>query len=560
MWDLRHPGTPEIPERKRTFMSEEAISRKEAFGRLKPCDADQPYIFVSYSSLDWERVCRDVYELQRRGYNVWIDEKNLDKTKDSWKADALGAIRSYCCRLVIFYVSDSSLTSPQCLAEMRETCAQETVDIHFGEVKFICIDVKQAGDIREEARRIAREIEAAAHLSPRQKAEKTKALSVFLREIFNSNNERVRIHPEDEPDRKSDYYGEIMMSLPEQTRVFEEEAPEEPKKPIPAPGTDKTREQPEKPSPAAKKESPKAPPVIPSKKPIERKSPSFRKLGTLVGHKDTVNSATFSPDGTRIVTASMDNTARIWDAQTFREIGRLEGHTNSINTAAFSPDGRRIATASWDGTDRIWDAQTFREIGRLEEHVISVYSAAFSPDGRQIVTASTSFAARIWDAQAFLEIGRLEGHTDYVKSAAFSPDGRRIVTAVMDKTARIWDAQTFREIGRLEGHTNWVNSALFSPDGKRIVTASEDKTARIWDAQTCRELGQVRGFSYACYNPDGSMILTDGLELWDAESFREVGRPEGDGFSALSAAFSPDGRQIAAGYENGTVTVWEITY
>ena len=197
----------------------ESATKKEMFDRLSPCDLDSPYIFVSYSSRDWFRVCTDVYELQRRGYNVWIDEKNLDKTKDSWKEDALGAIRDFNCSLVIFYVSRFSLTSAQCLSEMEETRRQETVYVHFGEVKFICIDVEQIGDIRKIAREIAAGIRDDVSLSKEEKADRTRTLSVFLHEVFNSNNERVRVHPADEPDRRSDYYSEILQSLPPETKV-----------------------------------------------------------------------------------------------------------------------------------------------------------------------------------------------------------------------------------------------------------------------------------------------------------------------------------------------------
>jgi WD40 repeat protein len=68
------------------------------------------------------------------------------------------------------------------------------------------------------------------------------------------------------------------------------------------------------------------------------------------------NSAAFSPDGTRIVTASDNKTARIWDAASAKEIAALRGHGKALNFAAFSPDGTRIVTASWDETARIWDA------------------------------------------------------------------------------------------------------------------------------------------------------------------------------------------------------------
>ena len=70
-------------------------------------------------------------------------------------------------------------------------------------------------------------------------------------------------------------------------------------------------------------------------------------------------SAAFSPDGKRIVTASADKTARLWDAETGKPIGEpLRGHADTVSSAAFSPDGKRIVTASDDKTARLWDAET----------------------------------------------------------------------------------------------------------------------------------------------------------------------------------------------------------
>ena len=82
-----------------------------------------------------------------------------------------------------------------------------------------------------------------------------------------------------------------------------------------------------------------------------------------------MNSSAFSFDGTRIVTASADNTVRIWDAATAKEIAILRGHERAVNSAAFSPDGSRIVTASNDKTARIWDAglETMSAKGLLAE-------------------------------------------------------------------------------------------------------------------------------------------------------------------------------------------------
>ena len=128
---------------------------------------------------------------------------------------------------------------------------------------------------------------------------------------------------------------------------------------------------------------------------------------TLTGHQHLLSHASFSSDGSRIVTASSDNTARVWDAATGKEIVVLRGHGHSVKSAAFSRDGSRIVTASVDKTARIWDAATAKEIAVLNGHTFAVESAAFSPDGSRIVTASSDNTARIWDAATGKELAIL---------------------------------------------------------------------------------------------------------------------------------------------------------
>jgi dipeptidyl aminopeptidase/acylaminoacyl peptidase len=79
----------------------------------------------------------------------------------------------------------------------------------------------------------------------------------------------------------------------------------------------------------------------------------------LKGHDSAVSSAAFSPDGTSIVTASLDETARIWDAKTGGTRAVLIGHDGGVYSAAFSPDGKVIVTASEDKTARLWDKSRF---------------------------------------------------------------------------------------------------------------------------------------------------------------------------------------------------------
>ena len=113
-------------------------------------------------------------------------------------------------------------------------------------------------------------------------------------------------------------------------------------------------------------------------------------------------------------------------------------HGGPVYCAAFSLDGARVLTASDDGTAKIWDLKTGSSIG-LRGHKYPVSSATFSPDGSRVVTASSDYTARIWDASTGKAIAVLRGHGDNVRPHAFSPDGARVVTFSEDKTARIWD-------------------------------------------------------------------------------------------------------------------------
>ena len=108
-------------------------------------------------------------------------------------------------------------------------------------------------------------------------------------------------------------------------------------------------------------------------------------------HDSTVRAVAFSPDGTRVATASHDWSARVFDAATGVELARLD-HDDMVSAVAFSPDGTRVATASSDGSARVFDAATGVELARLD-HDGPVYAVAFSPDGTRVATAAATYSA-----------------------------------------------------------------------------------------------------------------------------------------------------------------------
>lgn len=285
-------------------------------------------------------------------------------------------------------------------------------------------------------------------------------------------------------------------------------------------------------------------------------------VAALRGHEAPVTGAQFSRDGGRIVTASDDQTARVWDVATGKELVVLRGHAASVNSAQFSRDGGRIVTASNDQTAQVWDAASGKELVVLNGHAEPVTSAQFSPDGQRIVTASVDKTARVWDAATGKELIVLGGHVAEVLSAQFSPQGKRIVT-VSDR-ARVWDAATGQELAVLRRHTAPVTSAQFSPDDQRIVTASGDQTARVWDAASGIELAVLRGHAApvtsAGFSPDGRRIVTTSddktARVWDAASGTELVVLDGHDDRVLRAQFSPDGRRIVTASDDQTVRVW----
>lgn len=334
------------------------------------------------------------------------------------------------------------------------------------------------------------------------------------------------------------------------------------------------------------------------------------------GHTKELTTAVFSPDGKRVITASKDFTAKVWEATSGRILLNLKGHVSIVNLALFSPDGSKIATSSLDGSTKIWDAyngdllrdlryetmnnaqapvgaqifspdgskiittnygkaiiwdvQSGKSLQVLTGHERSINLAFFSPDGNNVLTTSDDLTAKYWDVQSgkllitFTIDTKKPYYTACITDAVFSIDKKTLYTSTKDNTIFIWDVSTGKIIRRLDGHTGQVLSVELSPDGKKILTASRDRSARLWDAASGAPLAVLTGHQYtvqtAFFSPDGDRIVTASddrtAKVWDGESGKLLFNLVGHKFVVGSAVFSPDGKYIVTGSWDNTGIVW----
>ncbi|WP_252177425.1 RING finger domain-containing protein [Endozoicomonas sp. 4G] len=248
-----------------------------------------------------------------------------------------------------------------------------------------------------------------------------------------------------------------------------------------------------------------------------------------IRHDGKVNSATFSANDQRVVTASDDGTAKIYVSQSdgsWQEEFTIR-HDGPVKSANFIPDSSRVLTASDDGTAKI---HVWKEDGSWEEEITirhrgPIHSASFSADSSRVLIVSEDGTAKIHvqKESGSWEVEETINYDDPIRLASLSPDASHVVTVGKDNVVKIKgkSADGSWQVKFIVLHKESVNSAIFSPDNRYVVTASNDGTAKIigrkddesWEeAFTISHMSTGGSILSAAFSPDSRHVLTIGKD------------------------------------------------
>jgi WD40 repeat protein/tetratricopeptide (TPR) repeat protein len=288
---------------------------------------------------------------------------------------------------------------------------------------------------------------------------------------------------------------------------------------------------------------------------------------TLEAHKDKVYSVAFSPDNKRLASGSGDKTVGVWKVATGARLHTLTGHKTPVCSVAFSPDGARLVSGSSDGMLRLWDASSGALILVLEGHEGRINTLAFSSDGRRLAVGSSGDrAVCVWETVPGFLVRTLGAHKSAVKRLAFSPDGSRLASGDRDGTIFVAGTGTTVKPRKFGAHPQDIHSLAFSSDSKRLFSCSRNRAVAVWDAssggllRSLKSSKQGRSGHRGAFNPDGSRLVEAyglAIQLWNADNGSLLRTFEGHSKAVACVAFSPDGKSMISGGQDGAIRQWD---
>ncbi|KAG2365168.1 hypothetical protein BDR07DRAFT_1399605 [Suillus spraguei] len=233
------------------------------------------------------------------------------------------------------------------------------------------------------------------------------------------------------------------------------------------------------------------------------------------GHESYVRAVSVFPDQRRMVTASTDNTLRLWDKL-------IKFHSGYITSLDFSPDGKVLASGSWDQTTTLWNTKTWQQQVDPILCGSDVNCVRYSPSG-ELLAIATWHNIQIYNSGTRERVASFKGHSPYNFSLTWTPDGTCLLTGgdSIDPTIREWDTSTWQQVGDpWQGHSKYINAITFNPAGTLVASASTDGHVRLWqfsDRRTVATFKHSSGATCVTFSVDGKRILSGGQDSMISE-------------------------------------------
>ncbi len=296
-------------------------------------------------------------------------------------------------------------------------------------------------------------------------------------------------------------------------------------------------------------------------------------------HGAAVRSAEFDGADRRVLTASRDRTAHIWDATTGVEMATPSGYLDEVCSATWDPTSQRIVTSSFDGNVQVRDVASWRidrllgeqggthDLGRTKDHL----HASFSPDGRWVASISLEHEAWMWDSHTWTPRRLIAEFKDKVQNVQFNAASSQILTISWDNglrphddRMRLHDCATGQLLASFDRPRGDIRAAAIDRQGRRVATGAHDGTVRIWHALEGTELASLMGHMglvlSVAYDAEGQLLVTTGVDgtgrIWDPDSKTCLHVLRGHVGRVVAAAFAPADGPVATAGEDKTVRLW----
>jgi serine/threonine protein kinase/WD40 repeat protein len=268
------------------------------------------------------------------------------------------------------------------------------------------------------------------------------------------------------------------------------------------------------------------------------------KRKTIRAHSGPIRRLKMSGDGRFVVSASADQTLKMWNVSTWKPVTQCNGHVDIVSSVAPVPGREEIVSSSFDGTLIRWQIAR----GNLMARYGSVLDENSAPSPQNV------------------DLQSLDRHITWVRDIAIPEPGNRIYSAGNEGVVFVWDLESARVIGRLLGNAGVVMCLAASPDGTRLLTGSYQKVLCLWDLTKNELVHRIPHDSAtpACvvFSPNGRLALSGGadgvIHVYEVHTGRELHQLEGHEGTATSVQFLADGRRVVSSGEDRTIRVWKL--